>query len=425
MLSKLNRIGGPLLIVLAAALWGVDGLLRRSLYTLPSITIVFYEHLIGAIIILPFFWRIAKKESLNKKEWSAILLVSLLSGVLGTLFFTLALKQINFISFSVVFLLQKLQPIFAITAGVVVLREKINKKFILWAGLALATAYFITFPNGKVNLATGSGTITAALFALGAAFAWGSSTAFSRSALLKHSHTLITGWRFILTTGLGLLFVLGMGQSSSLLGVSSGQLGMLCVIAVSTGMVALWLYYRGLKFTQTKVATILELAFPLTGILIDLIVYKNSLAPSQYLAGAFLVLIMQRISKLNREVEGSRYHVTVITGYGRGKQISFPTLNLAIPNNFPHHHGIYAGRVSWEKNSYPAAIHYGPIPTFNDDKPSLEAFVLDQNIASAPEEIDLELVNFLRPVQRYENPMELREQIRKDVEETKKVLGRR
>ena len=424
MLMNLNRVSGPMLIVLAAVLWGVDGLLRRSLYSLPAITIVFYEHLIGAIIILPFFWRIAKKESLNKKEWGAILLVSLLSGVLGTLFFTLALKQINFISFSVVFLLQKLQPIFAITAGVLVLREKINKKFLLWAGLALVAAYFITFPNGRVNLATGTGTITAALFALCAAFAWGSSTAFSRSALLKHSNTLVTGWRFIITTGLAFLFVLGMKQSPSLLGVSSGQFGMLGVIAVSTGMVALWLYYRGLKFTQTKVATILELAFPLTGILIDLIVYKNSLAPSQYLAGAILIFIMQRISKLNREVEGSRYHVAVITGYGRGKQISFPTLNLSIPNNFPHHHGIYAGHVSWENNSHPAAIHYGPIPTFNDNKPSLEAYVLNQKIESAPKEIDLELINFLRPIQKYENPEELRDQIRKDVEETKIILDK-
>ncbi|HEY4526075.1 MAG TPA: EamA family transporter [Candidatus Paceibacterota bacterium] len=418
-------IQGPALIVIAAILWGMDGLLRRSLYSLPAVTIVFYEHLIGTIIILPFFLRIVKKETLNKKEWGAIVLVSFLSGVLGTLFFTLALKQINFISFSVVFLLQKLQPVFAITAGVLLLREKINKKFLLWAVLALAAAYFVTFPGGQINLQTGAGTITAALLALGAALAWGSSTAFSRSALLRHSNTLITGWRFILTTGLALIFVLGLRQSASLATIDAKQLGILTLIAISTGMVALWLYYRGLKFTQTKVATILELAFPLTGILIDLIVYKNTLLPSQYLAGAALIFIMQRISKLNREVDGRRYSAMVVAGYGRGKQIGSPTLNLAIPENFPHHHGIYAGRVSWKSNSHPAAIHYGPVPTFNNNQPTLEAFVLDQNITDPPQELELELLNFLRPIQKYENTAELREQISKDVREAKKILAER
>ncbi len=43
---------GPFLIVLAAVLWGLDGILRRSLFSLAPIIIVFYEHLIGAIIIV-------------------------------------------------------------------------------------------------------------------------------------------------------------------------------------------------------------------------------------------------------------------------------------------------------------------------------------------------------------------------------------
>src|SRR5689334_3191069 len=113
---------GPLLIVFAAILWGVDGVLRRSLYTLPPITIVFFEHLIGALLIAPFFLPKLWKEKLSRKEWWAILFVSLMSGVLGTLWFTTALAKTNFIPFSVVFLLQKLQPIFTIGTAAIVLK---------------------------------------------------------------------------------------------------------------------------------------------------------------------------------------------------------------------------------------------------------------------------------------------------------------
>ena len=175
-------LSGPGLIVLAAFLWGIDGILRRSLFSLPPITIVFYEHLIGLIVLLPFFLRTARGEKLTGREWGAMLLVGTLSSVLGTLWFTTALLKTGFIAFSVVFLLQKLQPVFTVATAAIVLKEKITKQYILWAGLAFVAAYFVTFPGGRVNLTTGRDGVIAALFAVGAAFAWGSTTAFSRYA---------------------------------------------------------------------------------------------------------------------------------------------------------------------------------------------------------------------------------------------------
>src|SRR3989344_2100285 len=196
---------GPFLILIAAILWGLDGILRRTLFDLPPITIVFFEHLIGLIIISQFLLRAWKGERLSKSEWGAIGLVALFSGVLGTLFFTTALLKVNFIQFSVVFLIQKLQPIFAILAAWFVLREKITKHYAIWAVAALLAGYFVTFPNGVVNFAEGGAYITAALYAFLAAVAWGSSTAFSRYVLINHSHTFETGLRFLLTVPLALV----------------------------------------------------------------------------------------------------------------------------------------------------------------------------------------------------------------------------
>lgn len=290
---------GPLLIIIAALLWGVDGVLRRSLFTLAPIIIVFYEHLIGLLLLSPLMFNLQKKEELTSKEWIAILWVSLFSGLLGTLWFTTALVKTQFIPFSVVFLLQKLQPIFAASAGAILLKEKITAKYLGWAGLAFLAAYFVTFKNGIVNFETGAGTIVGALFALGAAFAWGSSTAVSRFALKKHSDTLITGLRFFFTTIFALIGVYLLGQGSAILSPTTPQLGRLVVIALSTGMFALWLYYKGLKKTEAKVSTILELAFPMTAVFIDIFLYKTVLAPSQYLAAGVLVFAIFNISRIS------------------------------------------------------------------------------------------------------------------------------
>ncbi len=287
---------GALLIFVAAVLWGIDGVLRRSLFGLPPITIVFFEHLIGAFLLLPFVIRAWKNEHLTKHEWGALGIVALFSGVLGTLFFTTALLKIGFIAFSVVFLIQKLQPIFAVASAAIFLKERVTRQYVLWAGLALVAGYFVTFPYGVVNMGDGGAYITAALFALLAAICWGASTAFSRFALLNHSHTFITGLRFLLTLPIAFLGVFLLGASDSLIAITAPQIGTLFLIAISTGAVALWIYYRGLRSTPASVATIVELAFPLTAIFIDYFLYGTVLAWTQYTAAAFLLFAMYRVS---------------------------------------------------------------------------------------------------------------------------------
>ncbi len=295
-------MSGPLLIFIAAVLWGIDGILRRSLYSLPPITIVFYEHVIGALIILPFFLHIYKKERLTRKEWIAIGTVALFSGLLGTLFFTTALAKVNFIPFSVVFLLQKLQPVFTIITAWVVLKEKPGKYYWLWAAIAVGAAYFVTFPRGVVNVSTGAGTLAAAGFAVLAALCWGSTTAFSRYTLLNHSNTFITGLRFFLTVlfAIPALFILGAAPQTT--DVGGGEVLRLFAVAFSSGLVALWIYYRGLKTTKASVSTIVELAFPLTAVIIDYFLYHSTLAPSQYLAAAVLLFAVYKVSRLKSAV---------------------------------------------------------------------------------------------------------------------------
>ena len=292
-----------MLIFIAAILWGLDGVLRRSLYSLPPITIVLFEHLIGLIILAPFIIKLWSREHLTKKEWGAMTLVAALSGVAGTLFFTTALLKIQFIPFSVVFLVQKLQPIFTVFTAALVLRERISLTYLLWAGLALISGYFVTFPGGIVNFGEGGAYVTAALYAFLAAVAWGSSTAFSRFMLLNHSNTFITGLRFLITVPIAFAVALLLGAAGSFTSITLSQVGILVAIAFSTGMLALWIYYRGLKSTPASVSAIVELAFPVTAVFIDYILYDTTLTWGQYAAAAVLLFAAYKVAKLVSNVK--------------------------------------------------------------------------------------------------------------------------
>ena len=295
---------GPIFIILAALLWAFDGLIRQHLYTLPPITIIFFEHLIGLIILSPFIWKYVRTTRLTPREWRLVVLIAILSGLFGTLWFTTALGKVHFITISVVFLLQKLQPIFAITTARIFLKEKLDKRYIKWAVLALIDAYFVTFPNGVVNLETGEGTAIAALYALGAAFAWGSSTTFSKMLLGRVNFKVSPFYRFLITVliTLPILFFFGRAADASLALPNLSQYGFLALIAVSTGMVALLIYYKGLAKTPVHISTILELTFPFVAILLDFIVNHTVLSVSQWVAAIILVWSIYQIARLRENI---------------------------------------------------------------------------------------------------------------------------
>jgi len=117
-----------------------------------------------------------------------------------------------------------------------------------------------------------------------------------------------------------------------------------------------------------------------------------------------------------------RYKALVISGKGRGKRIGFPTINMEIPDGLGATHGIYAGWLYVEQKRYPAAVHYGPVPTFHELAPTLEAYVLDATLPQVPCEVELELVTHIRDVKTFLGSEELAVQIASDVEEVREIL---
>ncbi|MGH7245914.1 MAG: DMT family transporter [Candidatus Levyibacteriota bacterium] len=290
---------GPLFVVIAALLWNFDGILRISLYALPPAVVVFYEHFLGAAVLLfvAFKWW-PDLLKMTKKEWIAITIVALFSGALGTILYTAALQHVNYSSYSVVVLLQQqLQPIWAIATAAILLKEKITKKFILWAIVALIAAYFVTFKDLHVNLATGAGTAIAGLLAVSAGFMWGSSTAISKFVLNKVSFLTGTVLRFLLAPVFALFFVFGQGQQAALFTLTSAQWLTLLIITFSTGMVAVLFYYYGLKRTPARITTLCELVWPAAAIFTDYFLYHKTLSPTQILGVLVLLFAIYQVTK--------------------------------------------------------------------------------------------------------------------------------
>lgn len=120
-------------------------------------------------------------------------------------------------------------------------------------------------------------------------------------------------------------------------------------------------------------------------------------------------------------------HGPVIHGDGRGKTINVPTANLGYSREkmIPAR-GIYACWADVSGEKYPAAINIGVNPTFTPDKqvPNVEAHLLDfQRGDIYGETVQLEFVARLRDELKFVSVDMLIEQIWKDVENTRMILG--
>ena len=293
-----SKLLAPLLVVIAAALWAVDGIvLRPSLYSLPVPLVVLVESSIVAILLTPFFInKFSSLRYLKKKDWLAFFGVALLGGAIGTMAITKALFYVNFVNLSVVILLQKLQPVFAISLATVLLKEKLPKEFFLWAGLAIIGAYFMTFGLSAPNFSTGDKTTIAALFALLAAFSFSSSTVLSKRALRNVDYEMGTYLRFLFASIIMFIISATTGDIYSVAIVTPKQIIIFLIIAFTTGGAAIFLYYYGLKRISASVASICELAFPLTAVVLEYFVHGNLLSPVQWMGAAVLLISILKVS---------------------------------------------------------------------------------------------------------------------------------
>ncbi|WP_426709282.1 DMT family transporter [Cetobacterium sp. SF1] len=300
-MSKIKKeyIGAGL-VSLAATMWGFDGIvLTPRLYQLNVAYVVFVLHLLPFLGMSLLFGKseIKKIAKLSKADLGYYFLIALFGGSIGTLAIVKALFIVNFNHLTVVTLLQKLQPVFAIILARIILGERIKKNFIFWAIVALISGYILTFEFHWPQLHDSEHIGIACLYAILAAFSFGSSTVFGKRILNNSSFLTAMYTRYMFTSIIMFFIVLFTGNFHWFGQTTSFQWMIFVIIGLTTGSGAVLLYYKGLKSIKANVATICELCFPVSSILFDYIFNGHLLTPIQSGAVIILLFSIYRITK--------------------------------------------------------------------------------------------------------------------------------
>lgn len=117
----------------------------------------------------------------------------------------------------------------------------------------------------------------------------------------------------------------------------------------------------------------------------------------------------------------------VVAGDRRGREIGFPTANVAVPPEMlMPADGIYAGHlVRADRSLLPAAVYLGHRPTFYDEGAAtlLEVHCLDFSGDLYGERVAVRLEHRLRGDQRFDSVDALAAQLARDCDEARRRLG--
>ena len=290
-----SAVPGAALVTLAAVLWGTDGLFRADLAgRVAPATIVFVEHVILVLVTagtLPAALRAAR--SAGGQVIAALVVIGVGASAVATALFTAAFRYGDPVT---PLLLQKTQPLLVVAAAWLVLRERPRFSYAPYLLLGGLGAWLLAFPDpGRVAV----GRAVPAALALGAAALWGGGTVLGRYVAVRSglSPAQITALRF----------AFGLVGSAAVVAVTgaayvpvAGDVPVLALLALVPGLLALRLYYAGLRSTPAMVATVCELAFPLTAAAIGVTFLGGSLTWTQVAGLVVVAGVVLRLAALSR-----------------------------------------------------------------------------------------------------------------------------
>jgi riboflavin kinase/FMN adenylyltransferase len=110
-------------------------------------------------------------------------------------------------------------------------------------------------------------------------------------------------------------------------------------------------------------------------------------------------------------------------GDGRGRELGYPTANLSLGRYQRPAYGVYAVKIRLDDGTEHCGVaSFGVRPTFEPEKELLEAFLFDWSGDLYGRTIEVSLVEFLRPEQKFERAESLISQMREDEAKARRML---
>lgn len=123
---------------------------------------------------------------------------------------------------------------------------------------------------------------------------------------------------------------------------------------------------------------------------------------------------------------GRPYKISGIVnhGYKRGRKLGFPTANISIEREYilPKE-GVYLTKTIIDnKDEHNSLSFVGKNITFNEKELKIETYILDYSGDLYGKEIKIEFINFIRSNKKFDDPKDLINQIKMDIEKSKKTI---
>ncbi len=114
----------------------------------------------------------------------------------------------------------------------------------------------------------------------------------------------------------------------------------------------------------------------------------------------------------------------VVRGDMRGRTIGIPTANVAVEDRMQiPANGVYAAYTEVDGKEYASVVNIGTRPTFGGERVTIESHLLDAQLDLYGAGVAVGFVARLRAEQRFSGPDELVAQIRRDIDEGRRVLS--
>lgn len=105
-----------------------------------------------------------------------------------------------------------------------------------------------------------------------------------------------------------------------------------------------------------------------------------------------------------------------------GRRLGFPTANIGIIENSCLKNGVYITNTYFEGKVYNSVSNVGYNPTVENDKRTIETFILDFVGDLYGKEIKIEFIEFIREEKKFPSVEKLKERVNRDIETAKEYF---
>ena len=304
---------GPWLVGLGAALWGTESAWRIPLNDLfDADVIVFWEHVLILLMFLPILLsQLGELPKIDKRSWGYLIFSGFAGSAVGTIFFTLALKNGNP---TVVNVILNIQPVISTLGAFFLFGDRLTPRFFLYASIAVVAGIFlsveqptligVSFAQAGLNLGTG--------YALVCAVFWGLSTVAGRGVMIGMPLRLAASLRIVVGLICMTCILLAYGKlHGAALWPAAAQahrgtaIVALLLLASISGGIPLLIYFEGLRLTRASTAGYFEMMQTLAAVCITWGFFHAALRPHQIVSAIILIAAVAMVQRAQAALENA------------------------------------------------------------------------------------------------------------------------